>query len=70
MISLLSFFFMSVLLVSSRPSQSPSLLISGSSSWPQRAPALLLAFAAENIQNVLLALKSRFALVKTFELNL
>ena len=39
-----------------RLSQSPSLLISGSGSWPQReALALSLAFAAENIKSLPLA---------------
>ena len=45
-----------------RLSQSPSLLISGSGSWPQRegrVPALSLTFAAENIGNLPLALRAR-----------
>ena len=43
-----------------RLSQSPSLLISGSGSWPQRdALALSLAFAAENIKSLPLALCAR-----------
>ena len=43
------------------PHGSPSLLISGSGSWPPRegrALALLLAFAAENIKNLPLALRA------------
>ena len=44
-----------------RLSQSPSLLISGSGSWPQfEALVLSLAFAAKNIKS----LPSIFALVK------
>ena len=45
-----------------RLSRSPSLLISGSGSWPLRegqALALSLAFAAENIKNLPLALRAR-----------
>ena len=45
-----------------RLSRSPSLLISGSDSWPLRegrALALLLAFAAEKIKNLLLTLCNR-----------
>jgi len=38
-----------------RLSQSPLLLISGSGSWPQ----ISLAFAAENVKNLLLALRAR-----------
>ena len=39
-----------------RLSQSPSLLISGSGSWPQREALVpSLAFAAENIKNLPLA---------------
>ena len=52
-----------------RLSQSPSLLISGSGSgsWPQReALALSLAFAAENIKSLPLALRAR----ENFELDL
>ena len=49
-----------------RLSQSPSLLISGSGSWPQReALALSLAFA-ENIKSLPLALRAR----ENFELDL
>ena len=44
--------------VGTRLSQSPSLLISGSGSWPP-ALALSLAFAAENITNLPLALRAR-----------
>ena len=47
-----------------RLSQSPSLLISGSVSWP-RAFTLLFHFTAENIKNY----RSCFALVKKLELN-
>ena len=45
-----------------RLSRSPSLLISGSGSWPPRegrALALLLAFAAEKIKNLPLTLRAR-----------
>ena len=50
-----------------RLSQSPSLLISGSGSWLQReALALSLAFAAENIKSLPLALRAR----ENFELDL
>ena len=50
-----------------RLSQSPSLLISGSGSWPQReALPLSLAFAAENIKSLPLALRAR----ENFELDL
>ena len=52
----------------SRLSQSPSLLISGSDSWFQwegRAVALSLAFAAENIKNIPLALRAREKLSST-----
>ena len=51
------------------PSQSPSLLISGSGSWSQRegrAPALSLAFAAKNVKNLPLVLRAR----EKFELDL
>ena len=41
-----------------RLSQSPSLLISGSGSWPQRE-ALALSFAFENIKSLPLALRAR-----------
>ena len=50
-----------------RLSQSPSLLISGSGSWPQReALALSLVFAAEHIKSLPLALRAR----ENFELDL
>ena len=43
-----------------RLSQSPSLLISGSGSWPKReVRALSLAFAAENIKSLPLSLWAR-----------
>ena len=48
--------------INHRLSRSPSLLISGSGSWPPRegrALALLLAFAAENIKNLPLVLRAR-----------
>ena len=50
-----------------RLSQSPSLLISGSGSWPQReALALSLAFSVENIKSLPLALRAH----ENFELDL
>ena len=50
-----------------RLSQSPSLLISGSGSWPQReALALSIAFSVENIKSLPLALRAR----ENFELDL
>ena len=52
-----------------RLSQSPSLLISGSGSWPQReALALSLPFAAENIKSLPLALYLRAS--ENFDLDL
>ena len=48
--------------INHRLSRSPSLLISGSGSWPPRegrALALLLAFAAEKIKNLPLTLRPR-----------
>ena len=48
--------------MNTRLSYSPSLLVSGCGSWPQRegrALALSFAFAAENIKNRLLALRAR-----------